>query len=151
MSLFFNGSQIRYILSFLNVCFMYQFSNNVNLFRGTNNLFVSQRSRLQFKGCSECWKPQGTKSRGILIWLNFNFIINTFNRTGYFLVHIAAQSNFLEQASHRVEHWLHLPQLDKNEKCHFCNIKKQFLQRKTLNNPIYMHLRYSYNFLPVKN
>ena len=54
---------------------------------------------------------------------DFQFDHLTFNRTGYFLVHIASQSDFLEEASHRVEHWLHHPQLEKNEKCHFRNTK----------------------------
>ena len=44
----------------------------------------------------------------------------------FFFVHTAAQSHFLVQASHRVAHWLHLPQLGEN-----------------VNKHNYMHLRYS--------
>ena len=50
------------------------------------------------------------KSRN-LNWLIFNLIISPLTEQDtFFIVHNAAQSHFLEQASHRVAHWLHLPQ-----------------------------------------
>ena len=52
----------------------------------------------------------------ILSWLIFNLIISPLTEQDtFFIVHNAAQSHFLEQASHRVAHWLHLPQLGKNK------------------------------------